>query len=305
MKSDLELAYVGLNSRDRVALDNYLADAIGLVRSTDAQPDTSAWRMDDRVHRLLVHDGDSDDASYLGFEASNRESFDATLTRLRLLGTALRQGSVQDKAARQVQELVRMTAPWGVEIELVLDLASAATPFSSALQTGGFVTRGRGMGHAVFTVGDQATYDATRRFVQEGMGMQLSDWLEGSAGPMPLHVSFFHCNPRHHSLAFAHIPIGAVPQKLHHINFQVGDMDAVGLTYDRCVKANAPMANTLGRHGNDKMFSFYNITPGGWQLEIGSNGVEITEDWSAVIKWDRISDWGHQPPAALAPLSAG
>ena len=53
------------------------------------------------------------------------------------------------------------------------------------------------------------------------------------------------------------------------------------------------------------MFSFYNHTPGGWQIEIGANGLEITEDWSAVVKLDRISDWGHQPPAALAPAADG
>jgi catechol 2,3-dioxygenase-like lactoylglutathione lyase family enzyme len=160
------------------------------------------------------------------------------------------------------------------------------------------------LGHAVFTAGDQATYDATRRFCVEGLGMALSDWLEGSAGPLPLHVSFFHCNPRHHSLAFAHIPIGAVPQKLHHINLQVADMDAVGRTFDRCLQHGTPMANLLGRHANDKMFSFYNHTPGGWQIEIGADGVEITEGWNAVVKWERISDWGHQPPAVLAPTAA-
>ncbi|MEY2953835.1 MAG: hypothetical protein RLZZ401_1922 [Pseudomonadota bacterium] len=301
MKNDLELAYVVVGSRNRAALDAYLASTIGLMPAQTAAAGTSAWKMDERVHRLIVQDDAGDDALALGFEARDQTSFEQTCARLRAFGAQLHEPGLQEKAARQVQHMVRTVAPWGVAIELVLGLAHAAQAFTSPLQPKGFVTSGRGMGHAVFTVGDQVTYDATRRFVQDGMGMQLSDWLEGNAGPMPLHVSFFHCNPRHHSLAFAHIPMGAVPQKLHHINFQVKDMDAVGFTYDRCVKAKAPMANTLGRHGNDKMFSFYNITPGGWQIEIGSNGIEITDDWNAVIQWDHISDWGHQPPAALVP----
>jgi 2,3-dihydroxybiphenyl 1,2-dioxygenase len=305
MRNHLELAYLGLGSRDRAAMDNYLSQAIGLVPVAYAPADASAWRMDERVHRLVVHDSEVDDALYLGFEARDRASFETTLQRLRLLGQDVKAGSAAELAARQVQALAWTQAPWGVRVELVMGLASAGGPLAMPLQPGGFVTHGRGMGHAVFTAGDQATYDATRRFCVEGLGMGLSDWLEGSAGPMPLHVSFFHCNPRHHTLAFAHIPIGAVPQKLHHINLQVADMDAVGLSFDRCMQHGTPMANLLGRHGNDKMFSFYNHTPGGWQIEIGANGLEITEDWSAVVKLDRISDWGHQPPAALAPAADG
>ena len=301
MKNDLELAYVGLSSRNRAALDQYLENAIGLVRQAHAPAGTSAWRLDERVHRLLVQDGASDDAAYLGFEARDRNGFDRTIEGVRKLGIDVQPGSAEQKAARQVQDMACLVAPWGVGIELVLGLARDNQPFATPLHPRGFVTQGLGMGHAVFVMGDQSSYDAARLFVQEGLGMQLSDWLEGSAGPMPMHVSFFHCNPRHHSLAFAHIPVGEVPQKLHHINLQVADMDAVGMAYDRCLQVNAPMANMLGRHGNDKMFSFYNVTPGGWQIEIGSSGVEITDDWDSVVKWERISDWGHQPPAALAP----
>ena len=302
MKNDLELAYVGIGSRHRAAMDTYLASAIGLMPAAATATATgSAWRLDDRVHRVLIEDSAEDDARFLGFEAQNRACFDATLQRLQAMGVALSSGSASEKASRQVLELVAMQAPWGVRLELVLGLARADTAFASPLQPKGFVTQGRGMGHAVFTAGDQATYDATRHFCLEGLGMQLSDWLEGSAGPMPLHVSFFHCNPRHHSLAFAHVPIGAVPQKLHHVNLQVADIDAVGLAFDRCLQSGTPMANLLGRHGNDQMFSFYHHTPGGWQIEIGAGGTEITDDWQAVVKWDRISDWGHQPPAVLAP----
>jgi 2,3-dihydroxybiphenyl 1,2-dioxygenase len=300
MKNDLELAYVGIGSRDRAAMDGYLERAIGLMRGAAAVENCSAWRMDERVYRLLVEDSEQDDALYLGFEAQSQACFDATRQRLQAQGVTLTPGTAAQKASRQVRELVSMQAPWGVRVELVSGLAHADTAFTSILQPRAFVTRGRGMGHAVFTAGDQATYDATRRFCVDGLGMVLSDWLEGSAGPMPLHVSFFHCNARHHSLAFAHLPIGAVPQKLHHVNLQVPDMDAVGLSFDRCLQAGTPMANLLGRHGNDQMFSFYSHTPGGWQIEVGAGGAEITESWNAVVKWDRISDWGHQPPAALA-----
>lgn len=313
MKHGLELAYIVLGSRDRAALNTYLGNTIGLVSAAADTADvshatsSSRWRVDERAWRIEVQDSAKDDALCLGFEAADAATYERILAQLQAQGAAVQAGTATELAERQVQRIASTTAPWGVRIELVMGLARAAQAFASPLQPKGFVTEGRGFGHAVFTVGDQATYDATCKFVSEGLGLSLSDWLEASAGPLPLHVSFYHCNPRHHSLAFAHIPIGAVPQSLHHINLQVADMDAVGITYDRCVQAAAPMANTLGRHGNDKMFSFYNHTPGGWQIEVGSGGVEITEDWSQVIKWERISDWGHQPPAMLpaaAPMGA-
>ena len=45
--------------------------------------------------------------------------------------------------------------------------------------------------------------------------------------------------------------------------------DNVGLAFDRAFKAGLPIANALGKHDNDKMFSFYVVTPAGFQLEFG------------------------------------
>jgi catechol 2,3-dioxygenase-like lactoylglutathione lyase family enzyme len=64
-------------------------------------------------------------------------------------------------------------------------------------------------------------------------------------GPVELKVSFFHCNARHHSLAIAQIPAPEVPQKLHHINFEVKQVADVGAAYDRALAAGTPLANML------------------------------------------------------------
>ena len=45
--------------------------------------------------------------------------------------------------------------------------------------------------------------------------------------------------------------------------------DNVGLAFDRAWNAGLPIANALGKHDNDKMFSFYVVTPAGFQLEFG------------------------------------
>jgi hypothetical protein len=57
--------------------------------------------------------------------------------------------------------------------------------------------------------------------------------------------------------------------------------------------------NTLGRHPNDEMFSFYGFTPSGFQFEFGWGGRLIDDaDWTPKT-YDRISDWGHHPPGVV------
>ena len=79
---------------------------------------------------------------------------------------------------------------------------------------------------------------------------------------MPLTVRFYHCNPRHHSLALGAAPI-ELPQKLHHVMVETVSQDNVGAAFDRAWNAGLPIANALGKHDNDKMFSFYVVTPAG------------------------------------------
>ena len=43
------------------------------------------------------------------------------------------------------------------------------------------------------------------------------------------------------------------------------------------------------------MFSFYVVTPAGFQLEFGYGARTIDEPWTDNRRYDRISEWGHQP----------
>jgi 2,3-dihydroxybiphenyl 1,2-dioxygenase len=202
-----------------------------------------------------------------------------------------------------VQTLVRCDTPWGVPLELVLGLQDARQPFARAAFPNGLVTQGQGFGHFVFAVNDKADYEAARHLAQQGLGMGLSDWLRMPLGPgAEMHVSFFHCNPRHHSLAIALVPAPALPQRLHHINFEVGQVVDVGVAYERALKSGTPIANTIGQHANDRMVSFYSFSPDGWQVEIGATGKVVHEGWTGQQEYDRISEWGHQPPQVLAQL---
>jgi len=177
-------------------------------------------------------------------------------------------------------------------VELVLGLAAADEPYSSALVPGGFLTDGVGFGHLALAT---TAFEETARFLTEGLGFEQSDWLEMPMGPdFTLHLTFFHCNGRHHSLAIVHAPF-EFPQRLHHVMFEVNDRDDVGGAFDRAWASALPIPNGLGRHDNDHMFSFYVSSPAGFAVEVGHGGRIVGDDWDDNRKYDRISAWGHQP----------
>ena len=292
MTAELEVAYLGLQVADPTAFGTFLTDVVGLVPGDTTADGAATWRNDDRVHRIIVEEGPANDAIFFGLEAGSRDAFNRAVERARAAGATVSEGSASDAAARRVEELVRIDAPWGVPVELVHGLAAAREPFDSALVPGGFVTKDQGFGHVVFVTSDLDTCD---HFAREALGFTQSDWLETELAPgLPLTVRFYHCNPRHHSLAFGAAPI-ELPQKLHHVMVETVSQDNVGLAFDRAWNAGLPIANALGKHDNDKMFSFYVVTPAGFQLEFGYGARTIEEPWTEDRRYDRISGWGHQP----------
>ncbi len=303
MNVELETAYIGIDCTAPAAMAGYLQDVVGLMPGEPRDGAASTWRVDGKAMRLWLQTAERDDAACIGFAASSTDAYQRALARLQQLDVECTPLTTAQKTLRGVQDGVAMDTPWGVPLELVHGLADAATPFASASYPEGLVTQGQGFGHFVFIVGTAEDYEASRRFAIDGLGLKLTDFLKMPIGPgMEMNVSFFHCNPRHHSLAIGFVPMPAVPQRLHHINFEVARVAEVGMAYERALQAATPLANTLGQHANDGMVSFYSISPGGWAVEIGATGRTVTDDWADVREYDRISDWGHQPPAVLKQL---
>jgi 2,3-dihydroxybiphenyl 1,2-dioxygenase len=283
--NEIELAYVGIDVPDPGSLDGFFHDVIGLVPGDD--PHT--WRNDRKVHRVIVHEGERNDAAFVGFEAADEAAFDRAVARLRAAGFDTDDGDAEE---RKVQRLARTAAPWGVPVEIVLGLQDAPAPFSSTLVPGGFVTEGVGFGHAVFAT---TAFDESHRFLTEGLGLDQSDWLEMEiAAGIELEVRFYHCNARHHSLALAKAPF-ELPQRLHHLMFETKERDDVGTAFDRAWATDLGIPNGLGRHDNDGMFSFYVASPSGFQVEVGHGAKVVGDDWDGNRRYDRISAWGHQP----------
>jgi 2,3-dihydroxybiphenyl 1,2-dioxygenase len=287
MNHDIELAHLGIEVPEPSSLDAFFGDVIGLV-----QGDAHTWRNDAKAQRVVVEQGSANDATFVGFEATDDEAFDHVVARLNAAGFDTVDGDADDLRARKVSRLARTGTPWGIPVEIVVGLENAPTPFTSRLVPGGFLTEGVGFGHAVFAT---TAFDESHRFLVEGLGLGQSDWLEMEiAAGIELEVRFYHCNERHHTVALAKAPFD-LPQKLHHVMFETNERDDVGAAFDRAWATDLPIPNGLGRHDNDGMFSFYVASPAGFQVEVGHGAKVVGDDWDGNHRYDRISAWGHQP----------
>ena len=102
--------------------------------------------------------------------------------------------------------------------------------------------------------------DRAVAFYRDVLGMKISDYIRN--------LVFFHCNPRHHTLAIIEAK-GRNTKKLNHFMLQTQGMNDVGQTYDMVLDSEINVTRGLGRHTNDHMTSFYMKTPSGFDVEYG------------------------------------
>src|SRR5205823_2700076 len=182
--------------------------------------------------------------------------------------------------------------------ELYVGPALAGEPFRSARVRAGFVADEHGLGHLVVSANRQAE---SERFYCDALGLRLSDHIICDLYGYHVDIAFLHANRRHHSIAFG----DRQKKRIHHFMLEARAMDEVGLALDRALGAGVRIMQTLGRHPNDRMFSFYAKTPSGFQFEFGWGGREVDDaNWTPTT-YDRISEWGHHPPQMFAQAAGG
>ena len=142
------------------------------------------------------------------------------------------------------------------------------------------------MGHVVLYAKDLNT---TVNFYRDLLGLRISDFIRN--------LAFFHCNPRHHSLALIE---ANAPKHLNHFMLQLGSLNDVGSTYDMVQESDITITRGLGRHTNDHMTSFYMKTPSGFDVEWGWGAREVDDVTWQVQRHEKGSIWGHKPVAAAA-----
>lgn len=258
-------------------------------------------RLDERAWRIDVRAGATDGPVVLGWEVDGPQALDVLAGRLAAAGYAVAEGTPELVAERRVSRLVSFTDPDGLTLELFYGQSRATDPFASPTGVR-FATGDMGLGHIMQFVSDSNRY---RALYQGILGFELTDYVD--IGPDP--GTFLHCNPRHHSMAFASVP-GLEP-RVGHLMVQVDQLDGVGRAYDRLLDSDFVIGSTFGKHSNDQMISYYVKTPGeSWELEYGYGGIRVGADWLPA-RWDHAHLWGHRrqggsrlPQGLVLPTSA-
>lgn len=283
------LAYLGITSPNVEQWSVFGPEVLGLELA-DLGPDGAVrLRMDDAAYRLAVHPGEKDDVAYVGWSVVDAAAAAALAEKLAAAGITVHEGKPEVCAERAVEGLVWFEDPFGFRHELSWGRSFVPASFRPGRALSGFRTGEQGMGHVVFLVPSITEAD---EFYSSVLGFKLSDHI--IAGQ--LHARFYHINGRHHSLAVAEAPVVG----LQHLMLEVTSTDDVGQAYDECQRRGVPIAQTLGRHVNDLMTSFYLVTPSQFHIEYGYGGTAVDDLWVPKT-YDRPSIWGHHKPDTDLP----
>ena len=291
---DVKLGYLVFEVSDLVAWETFATDILGLEVSRRIEDGSLALRMDEHEQRILLTPGPADDLAAIGWEVAGAAEMEALGKRLSEAGVRVSTSTADEMERRRVRGLVRYEDPAGIPSEIFYGPALAQEPFRSRTVRSGFVTGDKGLGHAVVSARSQ---EESTRFYRDVLGFRLSDRIVCDLHGYAVDIAFFHANARHHTIAFG----DAQKKRIHHFMIEARSMDDVGLAFDRALRAGVRIVNTLGRHPNDRMFSFYAKTPSGFQFEFGWGGREVDDATWEPTTYDQVSEWGHHPPEFLAP----
>ncbi|MEZ4282783.1 MAG: VOC family protein [Myxococcota bacterium] len=282
------LGYIVVES---ARLEDWRAFGANVLGAQPVGDGEALWlRFDDRPHRLIVVPGEQERLQAVGWELRDAQALERIEAALKASGVEIQRADPAEAYRRRVGGLVRLQDPSGNRLELYHSPLRANSRFISPAGVREFVTGELGLGHVVMPA---PAFDTTAAFYAELLGFRLSDRMRLGAdvnGAGGIRLQFYHCNPRHHSLALIETP---VPSGLVHLMLEVPTLDEVGFAIDRCHRAGVPLSATLGRHSNDKMVSFYLKSPSGFDIEFGVGGIRLDLENVSTSEITSVSDWGH------------
>jgi 3,4-dihydroxy-9,10-secoandrosta-1,3,5(10)-triene-9,17-dione 4,5-dioxygenase len=287
------LGYLRIEATDPNAWREFGTKLLAMTEGRGPEPGAVYLRMDDFPARLVIVPGAADRLLASGWEVGSQADLAEVERRLDAAGIGVKPGTSDELALRRVAGMISFDEPSGHRLEVFwgagLDNRPAFCPYGVQFVTGDY-----GMGHVVIPAVDD---DASMEFYAGVLGFRLRDTMAMApelfgrpAGGPPAMMRFLGCNPRHHSLALAPMtsPAGVI-----HVMIEVATLDDVGRAMDRCARRGGKLSASLGRHANDRMVSFYVRTPGGFDIEYGTNGL-LVDDATWVSRFTTaISDWGH------------
>ncbi len=292
MTSLKQLGYVAFDVKSVAAWESFASGVLGMQLSSRYSNGALSFRIDEYAQRMFVEPGELDDLAAVGWETENESELLRTVERVKNAGHDIEEASREIADYRGVKRVFRFRDPGGVPTELFYGPTLASAPLASPVITSRFVAGKFGFGHLVLSTDDQLV---SQRFYVDVLGFKLSDRIVADVYGYKADLSFFHTNGRHHSVA-----LGAKQKKrLNHFMVEVESIDDVGLAFDRALKAGVKVTQTIGRHPNDEMFSFYAKTPSGFQFEFGAGGRIVDDATWKPTTYNHISEWGHHPPSVI------
>jgi 3,4-dihydroxy-9,10-secoandrosta-1,3,5(10)-triene-9,17-dione 4,5-dioxygenase len=288
------LGYLRFSSADVPAWRDFGVKVLGMTEGRGPEAGALYLRMDEYPARLVIVPGSSERLLASGWEVADAAALAAVGRALADAGVPYKAASDAELAARRVGAMLTLEDPDGQPLEVfcgaALEHRPAVSPYGNR-----FVTGDMGLGHVVLPVppGSTAAFD----FYTEVLGFRLRDSMRmpaeffgGQPGDPPVWFRFLGCNARHHSLALAPVP---APAGIVHLMVETASLDDVGLALDRCGRRGATVSGTLGRHANDLMVSFYVRTPGGFDIEYGTDGLQVDDASWITRETTAVSLWGH------------
>ena len=289
------LGYLRFESADVAAWREFGVKILGMTEGRGPEAGALYLRMDDFPARLVIVPGSSEKLLASGWEVRDAAALAAVGRALSDAGVPYKAATDAELAARRVGAMItRRGSRMGTRSRCSAAPRSSTGPRSARTGTGSSPAT-MGLGHVVLPVppGSTAAFD----FYTEVLGFRLRDSMRmpaeffgGEPGDPPVWFRFLGCNARHHSLALAPVPAAA---GVVHLMVETALLDDVGLALDRCARRGATVSGTLGRHANDLMVSFYVRTPGGFDIEYGTDGRQVDDASWITRETTAVSLWGH------------
>ena len=299
------LGYLRVESADPGAWRDFGLKILGMTEGSAPKgggPEENAiyLRMDEFPARLVIVPGSAERLLASGWEVADAAALASVGRALADAGVPQAAGTDDELAARRVGAMLTAEDPAGHQLEFfcgaALDSRPSVSPYGNR-----FVTGDLGLGHVVLPVPDEAAFG----FYTEVLGFRLRDSMRmpaeyvkgggevggGRPGDPPVWFRFLGCNARHHSLALAPVPAEA---GIVHLMIETASLDDVGRALDRCTRRGATVSGSLGRHANDLMVSFYVRTPGGFDVEYGTDGRLVDDATWISRESTAVSLWGHR-----------
>ena len=210
--------------RDLEIWKSFATSVLGMQIASDQSEDgVLRFRLDSYAYRMEVLESKNTEPglAYVGWECASEEKWKAVLSALTDAHYSVKVASFDEVRRQAVRGLAWVQDPAGYDLHIFYGHTISLDRFQPSGPVSGFVTGPLGLGHVVLRVPDleQAT-----QFYCDLLGFKVTDYWRNL-------LTFFRCNPRHHSLALAE---GGGDNLLYHMMLQVNTIDDVGTAQSAC-----------------------------------------------------------------------